>query len=121
MPAGTIARAITGAVSGLSVNAAESLMVCVHSVSVELCSSYKSRIYHVYIGLTRRGRRATLGPRNGGLPVEFGITLFPDVGPAEKSPADYFRESFAIVEHAEQLGYTHVRSIEHHFTGYGGY
>ena len=53
--------------------------------------------------------------------MEFGITLFPDVGPEEKSPADYFRESFAIVERAEQVGYTHVRSIEHHFTGYGGY
>jgi alkanesulfonate monooxygenase SsuD/methylene tetrahydromethanopterin reductase-like flavin-dependent oxidoreductase (luciferase family) len=53
--------------------------------------------------------------------MEFGITLFPDVGPEEKAPADYFRESFALVERAEALGYTHVRSIEHHFTGYGGY
>jgi alkanesulfonate monooxygenase SsuD/methylene tetrahydromethanopterin reductase-like flavin-dependent oxidoreductase (luciferase family) len=53
--------------------------------------------------------------------VEFGITLFPDVSPAEKSPADYFRESYAIVERAEALGYGHVRSIEHHFTPYGGY
>ena len=53
--------------------------------------------------------------------MEFGITLFPDVGPAEKAPADYFRESFAIVERAEELGFSHVRSIEHHFTGYGGY
>ena len=53
--------------------------------------------------------------------MEFGITLFPDVRPDEKTPADYFRESFAIVERAEELGYTHVRAIEHHFTGYGGY
>jgi alkanesulfonate monooxygenase SsuD/methylene tetrahydromethanopterin reductase-like flavin-dependent oxidoreductase (luciferase family) len=53
--------------------------------------------------------------------MDFGITLFPDVSPEEKSAADYFRESFAIVERAEQLGYTHVRSIEHHFTPYGGY
>ena len=52
--------------------------------------------------------------------MEFGITLFPDVSPEEKSAADYFRESYAIVERAEQLGYTHVRSIEHYFTGYGG-
>jgi len=52
--------------------------------------------------------------------MEFGITLFPDVSPAEKSAADYFRESFAIVERAEQLGYTHARSIEHYFTPYGG-
>lgn len=53
--------------------------------------------------------------------MEFGITLFPDVGPEEKAPADYFRESFGLVERAEALGYAHVRSIEHHFTGYGGY
>jgi alkanesulfonate monooxygenase SsuD/methylene tetrahydromethanopterin reductase-like flavin-dependent oxidoreductase (luciferase family) len=53
--------------------------------------------------------------------MEFGITLFPDVSPEEKSGVEYFRESFDIVERAEQLGYTHVRSIEHHFTEYGGY
>lgn len=53
--------------------------------------------------------------------MEFGITLFPDVGPEEKAPEQYYRESFEVVERAEQLGYTHVRSIEHHFTGYGGY
>jgi alkanesulfonate monooxygenase SsuD/methylene tetrahydromethanopterin reductase-like flavin-dependent oxidoreductase (luciferase family) len=52
--------------------------------------------------------------------MEFGITLFPDVSPEEKPAAQYFSESFAIVERAEQLGYTHVRSIEHHFTPYGG-
>ena len=53
--------------------------------------------------------------------MEFGITLFPDVGPEEKAPEEYYRESFDVVERAEQLGYAHVRSIEHHFTGYGGY
>jgi alkanesulfonate monooxygenase SsuD/methylene tetrahydromethanopterin reductase-like flavin-dependent oxidoreductase (luciferase family) len=53
--------------------------------------------------------------------MEFGITLFPDVSPAEKPAAEYFDESFRIVERAEELGYTHVRSIEHHFTPYGGY
>jgi alkanesulfonate monooxygenase SsuD/methylene tetrahydromethanopterin reductase-like flavin-dependent oxidoreductase (luciferase family) len=52
--------------------------------------------------------------------VEFGITLFPDVSEAEKPAAEYFRESLDIVEAAEKLGYTHVRSIEHHFTPYGG-
>jgi alkanesulfonate monooxygenase SsuD/methylene tetrahydromethanopterin reductase-like flavin-dependent oxidoreductase (luciferase family) len=53
--------------------------------------------------------------------MEFGITLFPDVSPEEKPPADYFRESYAICERAEELGYTFARSIEHHFTPYGGY
>jgi alkanesulfonate monooxygenase SsuD/methylene tetrahydromethanopterin reductase-like flavin-dependent oxidoreductase (luciferase family) len=53
--------------------------------------------------------------------MEFGITLFPDVSPQEKPAAEYFRESFAIVERAEELGFTFARSIEHHFTPYGGY
>jgi alkanesulfonate monooxygenase SsuD/methylene tetrahydromethanopterin reductase-like flavin-dependent oxidoreductase (luciferase family) len=53
--------------------------------------------------------------------MEFGITLFPDVAPHEKTAADYFRESYALVERAEHLGFSHVRSIEHHFTPYGGY
>jgi alkanesulfonate monooxygenase SsuD/methylene tetrahydromethanopterin reductase-like flavin-dependent oxidoreductase (luciferase family) len=53
--------------------------------------------------------------------MEFGITLFPDVAPEEKSAVEYFQESFALVERAEELGFTHVRSIEHHFTPYGGY
>lgn len=52
--------------------------------------------------------------------MEFGITLFPDVSTEEKSAADYFRESYDIVEAAEALGFTHVRSIEHYFTPYGG-
>jgi alkanesulfonate monooxygenase SsuD/methylene tetrahydromethanopterin reductase-like flavin-dependent oxidoreductase (luciferase family) len=52
--------------------------------------------------------------------MEFGITLFPDVSAEEKSAADYFRESYDIVAAAEQLGFTHVRSIEHYFTPYGG-
>src|ERR1700676_1258621 len=56
----------------------------------------------------------------GGVAMEFGIPPFPDVNPEEKPAAQYFSESYAIVERAEQLGYTHVRSIEHHFTPYGG-
>ncbi len=53
--------------------------------------------------------------------MEFGLTLFPDVSPAEKSPADYFRDSLELVEAAEAHGYAHVRAIEHYFTPYGGY
>jgi alkanesulfonate monooxygenase SsuD/methylene tetrahydromethanopterin reductase-like flavin-dependent oxidoreductase (luciferase family) len=52
--------------------------------------------------------------------MEFGITLFPDVSEEEKPAAVYFKESLDIVAAAEKLGYTHVRSIEHHFTPYGG-
>lgn len=53
--------------------------------------------------------------------MKFGVQFFPDVKPQEKSAADYFRESLAIVEAAEPLGYAHVRTVEHHLHFYGGY
>jgi len=53
--------------------------------------------------------------------MDFGLTFFPEVEPAQKPAAEYFHESLDLIEEAEKLGYTHVRSIEHHFTGYGGY
>src|SRR6202043_2923501 len=33
----------------------------------------------------------------------------------------YFAESLAIAEAAEQLGFTHARTVEHYFERYGGY
>ncbi len=53
--------------------------------------------------------------------MQFGVQFFPIVGPDEKSARDYFRESLAIAEEADQLGYTHVRTVEHYFESYGGY
>ncbi len=53
--------------------------------------------------------------------MEFGLQFFPDVKPEEKSAAQYFRESLDLVEAAEPLGYTHVRTVEHYFHHYGGY
>lgn len=53
--------------------------------------------------------------------MDFGLTFFPEVDPEQKPADEYFRESLDLVEAAEGLGYGHVRSIEHHFTGYGGY
>lgn len=53
--------------------------------------------------------------------MQFGIQFFPDVGPDEKSAVDYFRDSLAIAEAAEPLGFSHVRTVEHYFTPYGGY
>ena len=53
--------------------------------------------------------------------MEFGIQFFPDVGPDEKSPVAYFKDSLAIAEAAEQLGFSHIRTVEHYFTAYGGY
>lgn len=53
--------------------------------------------------------------------MEFGINFFPTVGPEEK-PADvYFDEALRLVELAEELGYDHIKTVEHYFFKYGGY
>ncbi len=50
-----------------------------------------------------------------------GLNFFPDVTPEEK-PADiYFDESLRLVEQADQLGFHHIRIVEHYFHRYGGY
>src|SRR5271166_5255248 len=53
--------------------------------------------------------------------MQFGVQFFPAVNPAEKDASDYFAESLAIAEEAEQLGFTHARTVEHYFERYGGY
>lgn len=54
-------------------------------------------------------------------PMEFGLQFFPDVGPKVK-PADvYFDECLKLVDMADELHYTHIRTVEHYFEDYGGY
>ncbi len=53
--------------------------------------------------------------------MQFGLNFFPSVGPAEKPADQYFAESLALAELADQLGYEHVRTVEHYFEPYGGY
>ncbi|MEU3090303.1 LLM class flavin-dependent oxidoreductase [Streptomyces massasporeus] len=53
--------------------------------------------------------------------MKFGINLFPTVGPEDKSGARFFEEALALAERAEQLGYHHVKTVEHYFSAYGGY
>jgi natural product biosynthesis luciferase-like monooxygenase protein len=53
--------------------------------------------------------------------MEFGVQFFPSVGPALKSPAQYWDEALQLTRLAEQLGYAHVRTVEHYFHSYGGY
>jgi natural product biosynthesis luciferase-like monooxygenase protein len=53
--------------------------------------------------------------------VEFGVQFFPDVSPSTKSASAYFQEALALAELAEELGMTHVRTVEHYFDQYGGY
>jgi len=53
--------------------------------------------------------------------MEFGIQFFPDVGPAEKSAQAYWQDALALVGECDDLGYAHVRTVEHYFNAYGGY
>ena len=52
--------------------------------------------------------------------MKFGINLFPTVSPDEKSAAQHFDEALRLVELAEELGFDHVKTVEHYFTPYGG-
>jgi alkanesulfonate monooxygenase SsuD/methylene tetrahydromethanopterin reductase-like flavin-dependent oxidoreductase (luciferase family) len=53
--------------------------------------------------------------------MDFGIQFFPDVGPAEMSAQAYWHDALALVGLCDELGYTHVRTVEHYFNAYGGY
>lgn len=53
--------------------------------------------------------------------MQFGLNFFPCVGPAEKSAEQYFREAMHLCSLADELGYTHIRQVEHYFHRYGGY
>src|SRR5206468_3937509 len=52
---------------------------------------------------------------------QFGVQFFPAVDHTDKSAAEYYAQSLAIAEEAEELGFQHVRTVEHYFTRYGGY
>src|SRR5665213_1659059 len=53
--------------------------------------------------------------------MQFGVQFFPDVRPAERPAAQYFREALDLSEEADRLGYSHIRIVEHYFHHYGGY
>ena len=53
--------------------------------------------------------------------MEFGLQLFPDVSPAGKSGQHHWPECLALVDLCDELGFTHVHTVEHYFEPYGGY
>ena len=53
--------------------------------------------------------------------MEFGIQFFPDIGPEVQSAEEYWREALNLVDYFDELGYSHVRTVEHYFHPYGGY
>jgi natural product biosynthesis luciferase-like monooxygenase protein len=53
--------------------------------------------------------------------MRFGINFFPSVDPAHLSGQEYYRQALALAARADELGYHHIRTVEHYFRGYGGY
>jgi len=53
--------------------------------------------------------------------MNFGVQFFPDISPDQKAADDYFRACLEISELADRLGFSHIRTVEHHFHYYGGY
>ena len=52
--------------------------------------------------------------------VSFGINFFPTVLLSQKSGEQYYQETLRLSVLADQLGYSHVRTVEHYFRPYGG-
>ena len=53
--------------------------------------------------------------------IEVGINFFPDVDHRDKPADRYFADCLELVGLADDLGYHHVRIVEHYFHQYGGY
>src|SRR5437763_14267001 len=53
--------------------------------------------------------------------MQFGVQFFPEAKPEQKTGAAYFRETLTLAEQADNLGFTHIRIVEHYFHYYGGY
>src|SRR6266478_9966505 len=53
--------------------------------------------------------------------MEVGINFFPDVRPEEKAAEVYFDECLRLAAQADELGFHHIRIVEHYFERYGGY
>ena len=53
--------------------------------------------------------------------MKFGLQFFPSVSPAEKSAEAYWQDALRLVDRCDELGFEHVRTVEHYFEPYGGY
>src|SRR5947207_1578907 len=47
--------------------------------------------------------------------MEFGLNFFPCLDPAQRSPEQYFSDVLHLTGLCDELGYTHVRQVEHYF------
>lgn len=53
--------------------------------------------------------------------MQFGMQFFPTLGPDQQSGAEFWGNALACVDLADELGFTHIRTVEHYFNRYGGY
>ncbi|MCW5770130.1 MAG: LLM class flavin-dependent oxidoreductase [Rhodospirillaceae bacterium] len=53
--------------------------------------------------------------------MQFGLNFFPCLSPEQRSAEQHFAEVMHLVSLCDELGYTHVREVEHYFEPYGGY
>lgn len=53
--------------------------------------------------------------------MRIGLLFFPTVGAADKSPVDYYDEGLRLARLADDLGYHHLKIVEHYFFDFGGY
>lgn len=53
--------------------------------------------------------------------MEFGLNFFPSCAPEERSAEDYWADALYLCGLMDELGYSHVRTVEHYFHAYGGY
>src|SRR5206468_12602992 len=52
--------------------------------------------------------------------VPFGINFFPSVRLSQKTGEQYYDEALRLSMLADDLGMSHVRTVEHYFRPYGG-
>ncbi|MFV2019040.1 LLM class flavin-dependent oxidoreductase [Micromonospora sp. LOL_023] len=53
--------------------------------------------------------------------MKIGVTFFPTVGLQDKAASQYYDECLALAVLADELGYHHIKTVEHYFFTYGGY
>jgi len=53
--------------------------------------------------------------------MKFGLNFFPCLNPTQKPASQWFAECMQLIGLADELGYTHIRQVEHYFGPYGGY
>ena len=93
------------------------------SIDWQVGSPYSDRYTH-HLGPQQpniEAQKVHAGGTEGRRQMQFGVQFFPAVDHNDKSAADYYAESLAIAEEADTLGFSHLRTVEHYFTRYGGY